>query len=105
MARHGRVSVYRRDSKGKYHWCDPQGFYGNDTTFALRYEAEKGRRVYDTLPKGTDHTTARRKAAEKQLELFSPPILKTPEKPKPVPGFKRIRDAADAYLDALWGGA
>lgn len=102
MARHGRVSVYRRDSKGKYHWCDPRGNYALGTTFVLRYEREKGRRVYDTLPTGTNHTSARRMAAERELELFSPPVPKAPVQPKAVPGFTRIRDAADKYLDALW---
>lgn len=102
MARHGRVSVYRRDSKGKYHWCDPRGNYALGTTFVLRYEREKGRRVYHTLPTGTNHTTARRMAAERELELFSPPAPKAPVQPKAVPGFTRIRDAADKYLDAPW---
>ena len=43
MARHGRVSVYRRDSNGKYHFCDPRGNYSRDTTFVLRYEAERAK--------------------------------------------------------------
>ena len=103
MARHGRVSVYRRDSNGKYHFCDPRGNYSRDTTFVLRYEAEKGHRVWETLPPGIDPTTARRKATERELVLMSPPTLsKAPAKPKPVPGFTRIKDAVDAYLDALW---
>lgn len=62
MARHG-VSVYRRDSDGKYHFCDPRGNYSRDTTFVLRYEADKGHRVWETLPAGIDHTTARRWSA------------------------------------------
>ena len=102
MARHGRVSVYRRDSKGKYHWCDPRGNYALGTTFVLRYEREKGRRVYDTLPTGTNHTSARRMAAERELALYSAPPSKSQAKPKPVPGFTKIRDAADKYIDALW---
>ena len=103
MARHGRVSVYRRDSKGKYHFCDPRGNYSRDTTFVLRYEAEKGHRVWETLPAGTDHTTARRKALERELALTGTPWLsKAQAKPKPLPGFTRIRDAADKYIDALW---
>lgn len=103
MARHGRVSVYRRDSNGKYHFCDPRGNYSRDTTFVLRYEAEKGHRVWETLPAGTDHTTARRKALERELALTGTPWLsKAQAKPKPLPGFTRIRDAADKYIDALW---
>ena len=103
MARHGRVSVYRRDCKGKYHRCDPRGVYARGTRFVLRYAAEGQRRVWEPLPAGTDHTTARRKAAERERALMSPPTLsKALEKPKPMPGFTRIRDAADAYLDALW---
>lgn len=102
MARHGRVSVYRRDSNGKYHFCDPRGNYSRDTTFVLRYEAEKGHRVWETLPPGIDHTTARRKAAERELALYSAPPSKSPAKLKPVPGFTKIRDAADKYIDALW---
>jgi hypothetical protein len=53
MARHGRVSVYRRGSNGKYHFCDPRGNYSRDATFVLRYEAEKGHRVWETLAAGT----------------------------------------------------
>jgi hypothetical protein len=103
MARHGRVSVYRRDNNGKYHFCDPRGVYSRDTTFVLRYEAEKGRRVWETLPLGTDHTAARRKALERGLALTGTPTLaKTPAKPKAVPGFTRIAVAGDAYIDALW---
>jgi len=103
MARHGRVSVYRRDNDGKYHFCDPRGNYSRDTTFVLRYEAEKGHRVWETLPAGTDHTTARRKALERELALTGTPSLsKAQAKPKPLPGFTRIRDAADKYIDALW---
>ena len=103
MARHGRVSVYRRDSDGKYHFCDPRGNYSRDTTFVLRYEAEKGHRVWETLPAGTDHTTARRKALERELVLTGTPSLsKAQAKPKVVPGYTRLRDAADAYIDALW---
>ena len=103
MARHGRVSVYRRDSNGKYHKCDPRGNYSRDTTFVLRYAAEGDRRVWETLPPGIDHTTARRKAMEREIELYSPPtVFKVTAKPKPLPGFTKIRDAADKYLDALW---
>lgn len=103
MARHGRVSVYRRDSKGKYHFCDPRGNHSRDTTFVLRYEAEKGHRVWETLPVGTDYTTARRKALERELALTGTPTLsKAPAKPTPTPGFTRIKDAIDGYLDALW---
>ena len=103
MARHGRVSVYRRDSGGNYHFCDPRGNYSRDTTFVLRYKAEKGRRVWETLPPGTDHTTARRKALERELALSGTPSLaKAQTKPKPIPGFTRIRDAADKYIDTLW---
>jgi integrase len=103
MARHGRVSVYRRDSSGKYHRCDPRGVYSRDTTFVLRYEAERGRRVWEKLLAGTDHTAARRKALERELALTGTPSLsKAPVKHKPVPGLTRIRDASDAYIDALW---
>ena len=63
MARHGKVSVYKRDSKGRYHFCDPRGVYSRDATFVLRYEAERGRRVWETLPPGTDHTAAGRWSA------------------------------------------
>jgi hypothetical protein len=103
MARHGRVSVYRRASDGKYHYCDPRGNYSRDATFVLRYKEEKGHRVWETLPAGTDHTTARRKALERELALTGTPSLsKAQAKPKPLPGFTRIRDAADKYIDGLW---
>jgi hypothetical protein len=66
-------------------------------------EAEKGHRVWETLPAGTDHTTARRKALERELALTGTPWLsKAQAKPKPLPGYTRIRDAADKYIDALW---
>lgn len=68
MARHG-VSVYRRDSDGKYHFCDPRGNYSRDTTFVLRYEADKGHRVWETLPAGIDHYD--REALERELALTS----------------------------------
>lgn len=103
MARHGRVSAYRRDGNGKYHKCDPRGNYSRDTTFVLRYAAEGDRRVWETLPPRIDRTTARRKAMERELELYSPPtVFKAPAKPEPLRGLTKIRDAADKYLDALW---
>jgi hypothetical protein len=104
MARHTTAAVYRRDRDGKYHKCDPRGVYPrNDTTFVLRYEAERGRRVWETLLAGTDHVTVRRAALEKEFALTGTPSLsKAPAKPKAVPGFTRIRDAPDAYIDALW---
>jgi integrase len=103
MARHGKVSVYKRDSKGRYHFCDPRGVYSRDTTFVLRYEAERGRRVWETLPPGTDHTAARRRALERELALTgTPTVSKAKAAPKTVPGFTRVKDAGDAYIDALW---
>jgi integrase len=103
MGKHTRVSVYKRDNKGKYRFCDPRGNYSRESTFVLRYTAEGDRRVWETLPAGIDHTTARRKAVERELALTGTPTLsKAQAKPIVLPGFTRIRDAGDAYIDALW---
>jgi integrase len=106
MARIGKVSLYHRDNKG-YHLCDPRGVYPRgDTTFVLRYEAERGRRVWEKLPAGTDYAAARRMALEKELALHAPPTgfpgSTRKEKPAPTPGRTKIRDAADAYINALY---
>ena len=43
------------------------------------------------------------KALERELALTGTPSLsKAQAKPKVVPGYSRLRDAADAYIDALW---
>jgi integrase len=106
MARHTTVAIYRRDRDGKYHKCDLRGVYPrNDTTFVLRYEAERDRRVWEKLPAGTDYSAARRMALEKELALSAVklPGAKAPaSKPAPVPGRTRIKEAIDAYIDALW---
>jgi hypothetical protein len=55
------------------------------------------------FPQAQITTTARRKALERELALTGTPSLsKAQPKPKPLPGFTRIRDAADKYIDGLW---
>jgi hypothetical protein len=61
MGKHTRVSIYRRDSQGKYQFCDPRGNYSRDSTFVLRYTAESDRRVWET-DAPTRHRPHHRKA-------------------------------------------
>ena len=49
------------------------------------------------------HRSHDREALERELVLTGTPSLsKAQAKPKAVPGYTRLRDAADAYIDALW---
>jgi integrase len=101
---HTKVIVYRRDATG-FHKCVPQGIYPADKTqFHLRYEIERGKRTYERLPDGTDYKAAVRAALQKELSFDEVPSLQakriTP-KPIAVPGMTTLRNAADAYIDAL----
>jgi hypothetical protein len=102
MARHTTAAIYGRDRDGKYHKCDLRGVYPrNDTTFVLRYEAERDRSVWEKLPAGTDYSAARRMALEKELALSAVklPGAKAPaSKPAPVPGRTGCPRSLDTFL-------
>jgi integrase len=105
-----RVTLYHRDAHG-YHRCDVRGIYPSDTTtFVLRYVGDDMKRVWETLPKGTDFATARKLALEKELRLSNPALntpslRRVPAKISPAPagdGRVRIAEANDAYIGACW---
>ena len=109
MARHGKVSVYKRDSKGRYHFLRSarRVLAGHDIP-----RPESTRRSGDAAfgrrsPPGTDHTAARRRALERELApcapTGTPTVSKAKAAPKTVPGFTRVKDAGDAYIDTRCG--
>ncbi|HEV2289928.1 MAG TPA: site-specific integrase [Candidatus Acidoferrales bacterium] len=104
-----KVSLYTRDERGKYHKTDSRGIYPKDrTSFIIRYTGDNMKRVWETLPKGTDFAGARKLALEKELRL-SDPSLNTPSLKRvpvkvipPLDGRVGIADAAEKYIDLLW---
>jgi len=110
MPKINRVVLYYRNVSG-YHRCDVRGIYPKETTtFVLRYVGMNAKRVWETLPKGTDFAKARKLALEKELFLTSPeglvPETKAKNPAKIVApandGRVRIADAAEKYVDMLW---
>jgi integrase len=103
-----RVNLYTRDANG-YHKCDVRGIYPKDTTtFVLRFVGDNMKRVWETLPAGTDFATARKLCLEKELRLSdpaqnTPSLYRAPVKVLPATdGCVRIADAVEKYIDQCW---
>jgi|SRR5580700_1902039 hypothetical protein len=95
-----RVSLFIRE-RGirRYRSTNPKTLYPGGTIYVLRY-TPNGKRIWETLPTGTTHHTAKVLAMEKECASLKGEAVTPALKPKPAPVVKAEIPAGTLMLDA-----
>jgi hypothetical protein len=95
-----RVSLFIRErGTRRYRSANPKTLYPAGTIYVLRYTLN-GKRIWETLPTGTTHHTAKVSAMEKECAFLKGEAITPLLKPKPARVVKPEVPAGTLMLDA-----